>query len=114
GVNFEFPSSRVLLAGVVARDALEVFQQIEAQWGVDVNPRRDAGERLFLHEGRMKMTGVERHQANFRHSFAFCFLLCGRMKNESCCYCRTQHDETWVSDSAKLGFHSISGRSDIV
>src|SRR5262249_5348748 len=106
GVNFEFPMSRILLAGVVTRDAFEVLDQVESQWRVDVNLRRDAWERLFLHERRVKVSRIERHQADVGHSAASHFLLGGCLKNECRCDCRTQHGKKREGDSAKFGFHS--------
>ena len=65
-VHLDVPRRRALGAAVEPGDAVEVLEEIPAERRVDVHARRHAGIHLFLDERRVKMPGVEGHQAHIR------------------------------------------------
>ncbi len=68
-MNFHLPFCGIFRAQIEARNAIQMFSQIEAERCIDVHFRGNPGIHLFLNQPGMKMARIERHDSNFRHIF---------------------------------------------
>src|SRR5207247_311290 len=70
-MHIELPVRGLMFARVEPVQPLQMGDQVRTERRINMGPAGDPVDHFFLHQGSVKVAGIERHQADFTHASSF-------------------------------------------